>query len=100
MFYDDLVMNPCGKLEEVRSKAIRFIRLEEDKEVQKRTTTPNSYDHPNRKSDAPAQRPYKKPYSRPEHQRVNALDDVQEETNLPNISDYCFLLMPQELYVQ
>ena len=34
LFYEDLVMTPCKRLDEVRSRAFRFIRLEEDKEIQ------------------------------------------------------------------
>ena len=32
-FYEDLVMTPCKRLDEVRCRALRFIMLEEDKEV-------------------------------------------------------------------
>ncbi|KAL7609104.1 hypothetical protein Lser_V15G13261 [Lactuca serriola] len=35
-FYEDLVMTPLKRLDEVRCRALRFIRLEEDKEIQKR----------------------------------------------------------------
>ena len=58
-FYEDLVMTPCRRLDEVRSRALRFIRLEEDKEIQKRSNPPISYDYPNRKVDSLAQRSYK-----------------------------------------
>ena len=80
-FYEDLVMTPCKKLDEVRSRTIRFIRLEEDKEVQRKSSTPNSYDHPNRKTDSSSsQRSFKaKPYSKPDTHRVNALEEEMEE---------------------
>ena len=55
-FYEDLVMTPCRRIDEVRSRELRFIRLEEDKEIQKMSNLPSFYDHPNRKSDSSAQR--------------------------------------------
>ncbi|KAF5785843.1 putative retrotransposon gag domain-containing protein [Helianthus annuus] len=36
LFYDDLVMTPCRNLDEVRTRALRFIRLEDDKRIQER----------------------------------------------------------------
>ncbi|KAM0055292.1 putative retrotransposon gag domain-containing protein [Helianthus debilis subsp. tardiflorus] len=36
LFYDDLVMTPCRNLDEVRTRALRFIRLEDDKKIQQR----------------------------------------------------------------
>ena len=30
-FYEDLVMTPCRNLDEVRNRALRFIRLDDDK---------------------------------------------------------------------
>ncbi|KAJ0604283.1 putative retrotransposon gag domain-containing protein [Helianthus annuus] len=33
-FYDDLVMTPCRNLDEVRNRALRFIRLEDDERIQ------------------------------------------------------------------
>ncbi|XP_023733891.1 uncharacterized protein LOC111881731 [Lactuca sativa] len=69
-FYEDLVMTQCKRMDEVRSRALRFIRLEEEKEIQKRSNPPSSYDHLNRKADSLAQRSYKsKPYSKPDHHR-------------------------------
>jgi hypothetical protein len=35
-FCDDLVMNPCRNLDEVRTRALMFIRLEDDKRIQDR----------------------------------------------------------------
>jgi hypothetical protein len=43
LFYSDLVMNPCRNLDEVRTKALRFISLEEDKKIQQRIEG-SSYD--------------------------------------------------------
>ena len=92
LFYEDLVMTPCKRLDEVRSRALRFIRLEEDKEIQRKSSAPTSYDHPNRKSDSSSsQRSFKaKPYSKPDHHRVNALGEEIEEEGFPKITDYCF----------
>jgi hypothetical protein len=42
-FYEDLVMNPCRKLDEVRNRALRFIRLEEDKKIQEYKVQQNLY---------------------------------------------------------
>ena len=35
-FYQDLVMNPCRNLDEARNRALRYIRLEDDKKMQDR----------------------------------------------------------------
>lgn len=35
-FYDDLLMTPCRNLDEVRTRALRFIRLYDDKRIQDR----------------------------------------------------------------
>ncbi|KAL4562281.1 hypothetical protein LXL04_034480 [Taraxacum kok-saghyz] len=93
LFYEDLVMTPCKKLDEVRSRAIRFIRLEEDKEIQRKSSAPTSYDHPNRKTDSSSsQRSFKaKPYSKPDTHWVNALEDDMEEEEFPKITDTIFL---------
>ena len=86
-FYEDLLITPCKCMDEVGSRALWFIRLEEDKEIQKRAITPSSYENPNRNDESLAQRSYKsKPYSKPGHQRVNALDDEGEEDKFPKIT--------------
>ncbi|KAI3742754.1 hypothetical protein L1987_60449 [Smallanthus sonchifolius] len=46
-FYEDLVMNPCRNLDEVRNRALRFIRLEDDKKIQQRMDAPTGYNQPN-----------------------------------------------------
>lgn len=90
-FYEDFVMIQCKRMDEVKSRAFNFIKLEEDKKIQKRSNPPNSYDKPNRNADSSAQRSYKlKPYSKPDHHRVNALKDEGEEDDFPKIFDYCF----------
>ena len=49
-FYEDLVMTPCKGVDEVRSRALRFTRLEEEKETLTRTSMPSSYENPNYKA--------------------------------------------------
>ncbi|XP_076954024.1 uncharacterized protein LOC143628275 [Bidens hawaiensis] len=39
-FYQDLVMTPCRNFEEVRNRALRFIRLEEDQRIKDQLNTP------------------------------------------------------------
>src|ERR1043165_8621190 len=88
-FYQELVMNPCGNLDEVRNKALRFIRLEDDKKIQERIESSSKYNHPNRKS-TPTYEPYKhKPYARPDNKKVNVVED-DDEDDCPKLSDYCF----------
>ena len=51
-------------MDELRSRALRFIWLKEVKEIQNRRTPPKSYDNPNRKEDSSVQRSNKsKTYS-------------------------------------
>ena len=79
-------------LDEVRFRALRFIRLEEDKEVQKTSNPSSQYENPNRKAESSTPRSYKlKPYSKPDHHMVNSLEDEGEEKELPKITEYCFL---------
>lgn len=62
-------MTPYNKLEEVINKALRFIRLEEDKKIQKRTNM--SYDHHNRKNESSSEKYYRaKPYSKSKNHRL------------------------------
>ena len=74
-FYQELVMNPCRKLDEVKNRALRFIRHEDDKKIQERIKSSSRYNHPNRKS-TPTYEPNKhKPYARPDNKRVNVVED-------------------------
>ncbi|XP_076940655.1 uncharacterized protein LOC143609919 [Bidens hawaiensis] len=67
-FYDDLVMNHYRNMDEARNKALRFIRLEEDRMIQQRLDGSNNYNQPNRESAS--SKPYRpKPYSK--NDRVN-----------------------------
>lgn len=87
-FYEDPVMITCKRRYEFRSRAQIFIRLEEDKDIQKRTNTPNSNENPNRKPDFSAQIPYKpKPYSIHDHHRVNAFNNEGDEDEFLMITD-------------
>lgn len=49
LFYEDIVMTPCNKLDEVRNRALLFISLEEDKKIYNKSDT--SYEHPNKKNE-------------------------------------------------
>lgn len=90
-FYEDLMMTPGKRLDELRCQALRFIRLEEDKEVRKRSKPSNQYENPNRKAESSDPRSYKsKSYSKSNHHGVNALKDEREEEEPPKITDYCF----------
>ena len=88
LFYDDVVMTPCRNLDEVRSRALRFIRLEDDKKVHTRLAIPQ-YESTNRKAESPT-KPKAKPYTRPDKFRINAIEDEEDDEIYPNISDYCF----------
>lgn len=50
-FYGDLVMNPCKRINDFISRTLKFIRLEEDREIQNRVITSNSFDNPNKKAE-------------------------------------------------
>ena len=52
LFYKDIVITPCRRMNEVASRALRFIRLEEDKEIKKRINPLKFYDNPDRKADS------------------------------------------------
>ncbi|XP_023771631.1 extensin-like [Lactuca sativa] len=83
-FYEDLMMTPFKRLDEVKCRALRFIKIEEDKEVQKKSNPSSQYENPNRKAESSAPRSYKsKHYSKPDHHKVNALEDEGEEEEPP-----------------
>ena len=80
-------------MDEVRSRALRFIRLEEDREIQKRVSIPCSYDNPNRMAESSTQRSYNsKPYFKHDHHKISALDDEGEEDEFLKITDYFFTI--------
>ena len=83
LFYDDLVMNPCRNLDEVRSRALRFIRLEDDKKIHKRLEIPK-YEPSDRKTDSLHKQYRSKPYNKQDSPRINAVQEDDEE--YPTIS--------------
>ncbi|KAK9065007.1 hypothetical protein SSX86_016390 [Deinandra increscens subsp. villosa] len=92
-FYQDLVMNPCHRLDEVRHRALRFIRLEEDRKIQEKADVVPGYGSSNRKSEPAhprSQRP--KPYSKPDNPRVNRVDQGEDEDDeeYPTFNEFCF----------
>ncbi|XP_076960954.1 uncharacterized protein LOC143637445 [Bidens hawaiensis] len=86
-FYDDLVMTPCRSLDEARSRALRFIRLEDDKKNSKADIP--KYDQTNRKFESPGKSYRAKPYYKPANPKINAVDEENDE-EYPKISEYCF----------
>ncbi|XP_076945345.1 uncharacterized protein LOC143616391 [Bidens hawaiensis] len=69
--YDDLVMTPCRNLDEVRNRALRYIRLKDDKKAHGNLIIPK-YESTNRKSDSPQKFSRPKPYSKQDSPRINA----------------------------
>ncbi|KAD3640093.1 hypothetical protein E3N88_29316 [Mikania micrantha] len=97
-FYDDLVMNPCRNMDEVRNRALRFIRLEDDKEIQKRITTTPPNDQGKRKLDSPTNKSFKsKPYYKADNHKINSVDEDEDDEEYPRISEYCFSVDIPEL---
>lgn len=87
-FYEDRVMTPCKRLDEVTNIVLKFLRWEEDGKIQKRFHMPTSYDNPNRKVEAPSQKFYKpKPYTKFDSHRVNTIEDAEEEEDYLKITD-------------
>jgi hypothetical protein len=83
-------MNPCRTLEEVRTRAMRFIRLEDDKKTQERLTAstyPETQDR-NQGSSFKNNRP--KLYSRSDKQSIHVVQDEEDDEEYPKISEYCF----------
>ena len=86
-------MTPCKILDEVRYRVLTFIRIEEDKEIQKRSNPSSQYQNPNRNAESLDMRSFKsKPCSKLDHHRVIALEDKGEEKELPKITDYSFFV--------
>nr|XP_043633419.1 uncharacterized protein LOC122604606 [Erigeron canadensis] len=87
LYYQDLVMTPCRSLDEARNRALRFIRLEEDKMLRKRMETPSTYDRPYRRTETPVFRPSRnKPYTRAVQQKT-----IKKPRNpqYPELSECC-----------
>ncbi|KAK9080783.1 hypothetical protein SSX86_000541 [Deinandra increscens subsp. villosa] len=92
-FYQDNVINPCHRLDEVRHRALRFIRLEEDRKIQEKADVVPGYGSSNRKlepSHSRSQRP--KPYSKPDNPRVNRVDQGEDEDDeeYPTFNEFYF----------
>ena len=87
-------MTPCKRIGEVSRRALRFIRFEEEEEIQMRRNPPNSYDSPNRKAESSVQRSYKsKPYSKLDHHKVK-----RRKNNFPRSLIIAFMWMFQVQY--
>ena len=91
-FYEDLVMNPCRNLDEARTRALRFIRLEDDRTIQKRMNPSTNYNNSNKKADSSPYKSYKsKSYSKSENNRINAIEeDEDNDEEYPKLTEYCF----------
>ncbi|KAJ0501800.1 hypothetical protein HanHA300_Chr11g0405291 [Helianthus annuus] len=97
-FYQDLVMNPCRNLDEAWNRALRYIRLEDNKKMQERMNASSTYESTNRKSES-SYKPYRsKPYGRNDSKKVNAIKDEDPE-EYPELSEYCFAVnIPELMY--
>ncbi|KAJ0898693.1 putative retrotransposon gag domain-containing protein [Helianthus annuus] len=97
-FYQDLVMNPCRNLDEARNRALRYIRLEDDKKMQEKMNASSTYESTNRKSES-SHKPYRsRPYDKNENKRVNVVQDEDPE-EYPELSEYCFSVnIPELMY--
>ncbi|KAJ0480897.1 putative retrotransposon gag domain-containing protein [Helianthus annuus] len=86
LFYDDLVMTPCRNLDEVRTRALRFIRLEDDKRIQERQVGSSKQE----KQGSSFKNNKFKSYHRNDNQNVHAIDQEEDHEDYPPISEYCF----------
>ncbi|XP_076953929.1 uncharacterized protein LOC143628158 [Bidens hawaiensis] len=84
--YDDLVMTPCRNLDEVRNRALRYIRLEDDKKAHGNLIIPK-YESTNRKSDFPQKFSRPKPYSKQDSPRINAVEEYEDDVEYPKFFD-------------
>ncbi|MFS7922007.1 putative retrotransposon gag domain-containing protein [Helianthus anomalus] len=93
LFYDDLVMTPCRNLDEVRTRALRFIRLEDDKRIQERQVGSSKQE----KQGSSFKSNKFKSYRRNENQNVHTVDQEEDDEDYPPISEYCFSVDNHEL---
>ncbi|KAM0025726.1 putative retrotransposon gag domain, aspartic peptidase domain superfamily [Helianthus debilis subsp. tardiflorus] len=93
LFYDDLVMTPCRNLDEVRTRALRFIRLEDDKRIQERQVGSSKQE----KQGSSFKSNKFKSYNRTDNQNVHAVDQEEDDEDYPPISEYCFSVDSHEL---
>ncbi|KAJ0525835.1 putative retrotransposon gag domain, aspartic peptidase domain superfamily [Helianthus annuus] len=93
LFYDDLVMTPCRNLDEVRTRALRFIQLEDDKRIQERQVGSSK---PEKQGSSFKSNKFKS-YHRNENKNVHAVDQEEDDEDYPPISEYCFSVDNHEL---
>jgi len=89
-FYDDLAMIPCRNLDEVRTRALMNIRLEDDKRIQDRIGSTIKQEHQDKKQGSFFKNSRTKPYSKHDNQNVHAMDYGEDEEEYPKNSEYCF----------
>ncbi|XP_074298049.1 uncharacterized protein LOC141628855 [Silene latifolia] len=92
-FYDELTMKPYLTFEDVKAKAIGYIRLEENKSFKAETTdSVSGYERSNRKSSnhrRSSSRP--PPYTRPDRSEVNYAHEQRGNSyTYPSIQEYNF----------
>ncbi|KAF5764494.1 putative retrotransposon gag domain, aspartic peptidase domain superfamily [Helianthus annuus] len=93
LFYDDLVMTPCRNLDEVRTRALRLIQLEDDKRIQERQAGSSKQE----KQGSSFKSNKFKSYHRNDNQNVHAVDQEEDDEDYPPISEYCFSVDNHEL---
>ncbi|KAK1431738.1 hypothetical protein QVD17_08334 [Tagetes erecta] len=89
-FYNNLVMTPCKNLVEVRTRALRFIRLEDDKKIQDRIGSIIKQEHQDKKQGSLFKNNKTKPYFKLDNPNVHAVEYDEDEEEYPKISEYCF----------
>ncbi|XP_076950378.1 uncharacterized protein LOC143623328 [Bidens hawaiensis] len=88
-FYVNLVMTPCRNVDDVRNRALRYIRLEDDKKAHGNLIIPK-YESTKRKSDSPQTFSRPKPYSKQNSSRINAVEGDEDDEKYPRLSKYFF----------
>ncbi|KAJ0494133.1 putative retrotransposon gag domain-containing protein [Helianthus annuus] len=92
-FYDDLVMTPCRNLDEVRTRALRSIRLEDDKRIQERLSGSSKQE----KQGSYFRNNKSKSYNKSNNQNVHTVEQEEDDDDYPPISEYCFAFDNNEL---
>ncbi|XP_021992015.1 uncharacterized protein LOC110888818 [Helianthus annuus] len=96
-FYDDLVKTPCRNLDEDRNRAIRFIRLKDDKRIQDKLSGSTKHEYNDKKQGSFYKNNRLKSYYKPDNQNVHVVDQYKDEEEYPRISEYCFSIDNSEL---
>ncbi|KAK1423949.1 hypothetical protein QVD17_19260 [Tagetes erecta] len=78
-FHDDLVMTPCRNLGEVRTRALRFIRLEDNKKIQDRIGSTIKQEHQDKKQGSLFKNNKTKPYFKHDNQNVHVVEYDEDE---------------------